>query len=226
MVNINNVYRTVQAIMNKEQRGYISPQNFNYFAALAQQDIFEGYFLDLPHFGANPKGGFMEEGYGNIKKNLREKIDIFSKMANLTGTENTFSVPTDFYRLNSVMHGTREVTEMRKDKLQYMLGSKVNPNTTFPKYIRQENQIVVYPTTITSGVSIFYVRVPATPVWNYVPTTGLFEPTGTVNFELHGSEFHKLVFNILMYAGVSTREAEIVQVANGLLGKETQEEKQ
>ena len=46
-VNVDTVYQTVQALANKEQRGYITPQEFNLFANQAQMDIFEQYFYDL-----------------------------------------------------------------------------------------------------------------------------------------------------------------------------------
>ena len=38
--SINNVYQKVLALANKEQRGYITPQEFNLFAEYAQLDIF------------------------------------------------------------------------------------------------------------------------------------------------------------------------------------------
>ena len=37
-VNIDTVYQKVLAIANKEQRGYITPQEFNLYANLAQQE--------------------------------------------------------------------------------------------------------------------------------------------------------------------------------------------
>ena len=43
-ISVNNVYQKVLAIANKEQRGYITPQEFNLFADLAQKEIFEQYF--------------------------------------------------------------------------------------------------------------------------------------------------------------------------------------
>ena len=49
-VNINTVYQTVLALANKEQRGYITPQEFNLFARQAQMQIFEQYFYDLNQF--------------------------------------------------------------------------------------------------------------------------------------------------------------------------------
>ena len=47
MVNIDTVYQKVLAITNKEQRGYITPHEFNLFADQAQMEIFEQYFYDL-----------------------------------------------------------------------------------------------------------------------------------------------------------------------------------
>jgi len=58
-VNVNTVYQRVLAIANKEQRGYITPQEFNILANQAQLDIFEQYFYDQHQFsrarGSQPK---------------------------------------------------------------------------------------------------------------------------------------------------------------------------
>ena len=45
-VNINTVYQTVLYILNKEQRGYIPPAEFNSLAAQVQDEIFQSYFPD------------------------------------------------------------------------------------------------------------------------------------------------------------------------------------
>ena len=45
-INIDTVYQRVLAIANKEQRGYITPQEFNLMANQAQMSIFESYFYD------------------------------------------------------------------------------------------------------------------------------------------------------------------------------------
>ena len=46
-VNIDTVYQKVLAFANKEQRGYVTPQEFNLFAEQAQLEIFEQYFYDI-----------------------------------------------------------------------------------------------------------------------------------------------------------------------------------
>ena len=40
VINIDTVYQKVLAIANKEQRGYITPQEFNLMADKAQLDLF------------------------------------------------------------------------------------------------------------------------------------------------------------------------------------------
>ena len=49
-VNIDTVYQRVLAIANKEQRGYITPQEFNLLANQAQMEVFEEYFYDINKF--------------------------------------------------------------------------------------------------------------------------------------------------------------------------------
>ena len=50
MVRIDNVYQRVLALANKEQRGYITPQEFNLLANHAQLEIIDQYFYDLNQF--------------------------------------------------------------------------------------------------------------------------------------------------------------------------------
>ena len=47
MVNIDTVYQKVLALANKEQRGYVTPQEFNLLANKAQLDIYGNYFHNL-----------------------------------------------------------------------------------------------------------------------------------------------------------------------------------
>ena len=46
-ISVDTVYQRVLAIANKEQRGYITPQEFNLLANQAQIEIFESYFYDF-----------------------------------------------------------------------------------------------------------------------------------------------------------------------------------
>ena len=75
-ISIDTVYQRVLAIANKEQRGYITPQEFNLFADQAQMEIFEQYFYDKNQFGRVPGNSYE---YSDIVTNLEGKIAIFER---------------------------------------------------------------------------------------------------------------------------------------------------
>ncbi len=73
-VSVDRVYQTVLAIANKEQRGYITPQEFNLFANQAQNEIFEQYFHDLKLFLRIPGNKTVTS---DPREMIEEKISIF-----------------------------------------------------------------------------------------------------------------------------------------------------
>jgi len=76
MVSVDTVYQRVLAIANKEQRGYITPQEFNLLANQAQMVIFDQYFYDIKQLETTPGN---ETEYSDTMKTLNEKISIFKK---------------------------------------------------------------------------------------------------------------------------------------------------
>ncbi len=80
MVNINTVYQTVLQILNKEQRGYITPAEFNNLAQQVQLEIFESYFPDGNQLNRQNQNNTQNDTqYFNIFKNQEEKIAPFVK---------------------------------------------------------------------------------------------------------------------------------------------------
>ena len=73
-VPIDTVYQRVLTLANKEQRGYITPQEFNLLANQAQMEIFEQYFYDIKTYTVLP--GNTEE-YSDPLNVLYEKISEF-----------------------------------------------------------------------------------------------------------------------------------------------------
>ncbi len=85
MVNVNTVYQTVLQILNKEQRGYITPAEFNNLAQQVQLEIFESYFPDGNQLNRQNQNNTQNDTqYFNIFKNQEEKISPFVKDLPLT----------------------------------------------------------------------------------------------------------------------------------------------
>ena len=75
-INVDQVYKTVLLIINKEQRGYLTPDEFNKTATQVQLDIFESYFETLNQQLRVPQN---DSDYANRVKTVNEKIDILKK---------------------------------------------------------------------------------------------------------------------------------------------------
>ena len=75
-VNINTIYQRVLDIANKEQRGYITPKQFNIFAEQAQMEIFDSYFYDSEVYGRTKPNDSEHSDRHDI---IQEKIEFFQK---------------------------------------------------------------------------------------------------------------------------------------------------
>lgn len=219
---INTVRNTVMAILNKDNNGYITPEEFNLFAKQAQLEIFEQYFYDYTNWVNKRNARLANDGYSNIQKIISETIDELSTSSNLVydSPSQSFALPADWYYINVVLYGTKEVEYVAQNKVMNLLSSNITaPTTAYPAYYQKGDDIKVYPASITSNVSAMYVRYPLDPKWTYTVVGGspIFNQSAVdyQDFELPESAQNDLVYKILSYAGVNIREAEVVQFATG-----------
>jgi len=91
-INVNTVYQTVLLILNKEQRGYMTPVEFNKIGTQVQLEIFEKYFEDLNQQERIPQ---TDTDYSSRVLNLDEKISIFKTIGTPTYTSPSFSLPAE-----------------------------------------------------------------------------------------------------------------------------------
>jgi len=227
MVLIDTVYQKVLAIANKEQRGYITPQEFNLFADQAQRDIFEQYFYDINQFNRVPGN---DTEYSDMLRLLDEKLSIFKRTAVLTyNVSGHYEKPTNTYLINSITFRDRVMSELsNQERVQAENSLILKPTRQDPVYVQRNNKLYIYPVGITSSTQVKanYVVKPVIPKWNYVVVNGeaLYNSTGSQNFQLHISEENNLTSKILQLAGI-TMGNEIYQVGSQEEAKDIQQEK-
>ncbi len=223
-ISVDTVYQRVLAILNKEQRGYLTPQEFNLFANQAQRDIFEQYFYDINQF-SRLHGNDTE--YSDMLNILNEKISTFEKQGTVTGGT---TLPTDLYRLGTIKVSyvdpyrgldtskTAEAERVNKNEYLYISQSPLaGPTVDRPIYIRDENGVKVYgPGQLTTGITCNYIKVPTDVEWNYTMVLGVaqYNASTSTNFELHESEEPELVEKILELSGLLLKDPGVYQIAN------------
>ena len=225
-VSVDTVYQRVLAILNKEQRGYVTPQEFNLFANQAQMDLFEQYFYDINQFG-RMHGNDTE--FSDMLNILNEKIDIFEVTDAMTYAGAHWNPPADLYRIGTLIHNSIEVERINKNEFLYINASPLlKPTNDRPIFVSSAAGYKVYGAAeLTTGVTCNYIKRPATVVWgsNTVNGEAQYNSTLSVNFPLHESEETELVMKILELAGISTRELQVYQIAAQQEARNTQQEK-
>ena len=126
---INEVYQMCLALLNKNNYGYMTPQEFNLFAHQAQLDIFEDLFIDYNMQITKRAGRRSDTGYPDIAKGIEESISIFSETVALRNTytpppgtgwnsnalpevSNKYNLPYDYYLINKLFYCTDLIVEI------------------------------------------------------------------------------------------------------------------
>ncbi len=208
------------SILNKDNNGYITPDQFNQLSDQAQREIFEEYYTMYELAQQKVNSRQYGSGYADKLQHIEDLIDRFTMPdANLTFVSGgKFTLPTNYYRITEVSNLTgRQIDRVSNSEIKLLnISDKTTPTLLYPVYTLNANSIQVYPTTISSA-RITYVRYPATPKWTYtqVGDAPLFNQSAVdyQDFELPLSDEMNLIVRILQLCGVTIREEQVVNMA-------------
>ena len=242
MVSIDTVYQRVLALANKEQRGYITPQEFNLFANQAQMDIFEQYFYDLNQFLRVPGNS---TGHSDMVELLEEKINLFERESVISATvvQNNYGQDSTVFNLKAGAPNLYRVSQVRvyrdgswrvvekvtKKQLRLMKGGPLTkPSKHRPVYVMDKLNNIIDFFHDAENITVEYIANPSTVNWNSYTILGaeLYDSTNSKHFELHPSEETKLVIKILGLAGITLKDPALYQAAAAEDNKNIQQEKQ
>ena len=225
-ISVDKVYKTVLSILNKESRGFLTPDEFERIGSQVQLDILDQNFYDYNKAVVKATAGRAVEDYGNIPEKIQHKIDPFFAQADITLTNGIGTLPTDVYKtINiSITNKTIQLEKVNKSKLSYLLSSPLTkPTTSFPVYYQRATDIIVEP-ALSDGswtlgnLLIEYIKTPVDVNWNHTvsPTTGALTATDPMtDFTLHESDRVQLILGILKYAGLVIEDPAVIQAASG-----------
>ena len=238
MVNIDTVYQTVQALANKEQRGYLTPQEFNLFANQAQQDIFEQYFYDINALREKRSQEFnIGDSVSHIMTKMRPWYTVQPLLTNgvIPGNDNTGKLIYNRAGVNRTM-----IEAQGSEELRNLAASFWHSQGTGEVFFFREREFKIQVWRALSGtlqeipsadyatdVSIeTIVGRPSLVSWGYIVVNeeALYNAATSRNFQLHHSEQPDLVIKILALAGVSMEDEKLFQASSALDGQNTQQE--
>jgi hypothetical protein len=245
MVNVDRVYQRVLVLANKEQRGYITPQEFNLLANQAQMDTFEQYFYDLNQFR---KLNGNDTVHSDMVTILEEKLSQFQEtqgsnfMSQLTPNGIGFELPDNLYRLDQIRLGPVQCERLNaRDYNEVRMSPLTRPTPTRPIYtLRGGNILIINNGTpvdiaeenddgdLVNPSNMSMIRTPNRASWGFTMVNGIaiYNDELSVNFELHTSEETDLVIKILALAGITIKDQGLYQIAAGVENNEYIKKKQ
>lgn len=211
--SIDTVYKTVLLILNKEQRGYMTPDEFNKVGNQVQLEIFEKYFEDLNQLTRVPQN---DMDYADRVAYLDQKIAVFKTNSTVNFSNGQVSLPSDLHVLGAISTNDIELQRVSRNEYYNIIKSPLTkPTLSYPIYLLEGKVVKISPAEVSS-VDFDYVKKPSFPTWAYsVGSVGqfIYNDNNSVDFELHSSEQTEIVLRILAYAGVIVRDPSIVQTA-------------
>ena len=181
-INVNTAYKTVLSILNKEQRGYLTPDEFNKIGKEAQLMLLDIAFAEYNITQRLDTAGQVHSGYADTPTKTKEKIDAFYKSSSITLNTSTGlgTLPSDIYKLIdlSITNQTISLEQVDKHELSYMLSSPLTkPTTDFPIYYKRTTtagatEIIVEPAATDGAWTLgdplcTYIKTPTDPRWGY-----------------------------------------------------------
>jgi len=236
-INVDTVYKTVLLILNKEQRGYVTPDEFNKIGTQVQLEIFEKYFEDLNQQMRIPEN---DSEYGNRVKNVDEKISIFKTIQSLApswivGTnefhiaQSPVAITPTVHRIGTVIYKDEQELEKveRNDWLRLNMSKLTRPTADYPMYLYEDNKIIIQPSsiikedplvpgTIIDEFNLSYIRKPVDVNWAYtVLANGAYsyDITNSQDFEIDDIDQTEVILRVLIYMGIVIRDPQIIQAA-------------
>lgn len=228
MASIQYVYNTVKDLVNKDQKGFVSVEEFNNLAKSAQLEVYNDLFSDIHDSKRIKRQGIDGARDKSMSKRIHEDLAYFAKSAPITKSNGVFAKPSDLSRIISANTFGSYVLDFSsktpiellydEEKIERVLISNISaPSEDYPIALVSDN-IYVFPTTVNK-IQLRYYKIPqslnadgsrnAGPPVISVNASNVVDPSTSRDFEMPKHYEDTLVEKIATMVGVSIRDGDV-----------------
>lgn len=206
MVSVLQVYNALKDLANKEQKGFVTPQVFNSFAALAQMNIYNEMFSELVDAKRISRQSFDPGRDKSVRKQREEDLSYFMRRDLFPSEGGFVEKPLDLSKIISISaYAPRDPGDVSPrinceivydpEKMDRILGSNLStPTDDFPVALVSPVDIEIFPSSVSSVIMTYYAK----------PTS--FKPDGSISINPPYYDF-----NVTNYTG---QEVELFNAQN------------
>lgn len=211
-MDINEIYSIIQFIANKNQSGYITPDEFNNAFNLAQKQYFHQLIEDIQGWDANRKR--IRLLMGNAQQAIQKVSPFIVALAPVVPANGQYTKPADLINLLAIRNSdnTKRAWRVEHDRVFSHISSVIDPPSESPIFTEYDTYYQFYPTTIGT-VNVEYLKLPPDAEWGYTLVSG--RPTYNVGTSVQPlwaeTELTDIIIRVLLMFGVSIQATQLVQ---------------
>ncbi len=165
-MTIDEFYRVVQVILNKNQQGYLPPVKFNLLANAAQEEwvaYLSGEFQQYQNGRSQPRISYSQNA--TVRNRLTPVIYGYTLNIDSTGFAQYMS---DYLQVDTMwtIYGNNRVRQVDQPRLYSFINSRIDPVATNPIYLLEDRGFRFFPNNLTQA-KVEYVRKPPRVEWAY-----------------------------------------------------------
>jgi len=241
-MTIDEVYKLTQAFASKDQRGFITPSEFNLMAQQAELELYNerlqvvmeksqprkaaGYYTHslTPDLAEQDILPFLY----SVFKNTSQGGNFFNGAFTTVDADYICQIYASSSKDSSMSANVPVDIVTPKNVGQVLRSNLVKPSMGFPVALLSSNDtstsIEIFPKELVS-VDIHYYSYNNKPLWSYVTIAGkpVYDASNSRGFQVSSRCHGELVIKILGYLGVSIREVDLINYAQA---KEVEQDKE
>lgn len=217
VMTVDECYRLMQYTLNKNQQGYLSPQQFNMVINQAQFSYFNYLMGEFQRYQPGRPMAPVEWGQN---AHIRERLTPFVQPpSTLTIDATTGNMPyPDNYEMWDAMYwgaNKKPVKFIQQDRLASHLNSYIRPIATNPVFLSIYTGFEVHPTTVGT-TQLSYIRTPTSINWNNTTDIygrPIYTPAGSTDPQWRREDMLQIIVRALQFVGVNLQAPMVSQYA-------------
>ncbi len=216
---INRIVEVVRAELNKDASGNFAPEDVNLMINNAVGESYEEMLFEINRLLNRENRGLTNIGLENLTEKIRERAQHYlAEETPLSYSSGVFSLPDDYRYFDLVSFDGEEIEMCKNNKDFKLIANLMNDNEGYPVGLKVGNTIKVLPATITSGVTLTYLRNPLQAKWTYniINDIEIFDDTASdyVDIDIHPGAETDIILKVLKKFGINLGETDLVKIAN------------
>lgn len=213
-MNIDQVYKIIQFVANKNSVGYLGPEAFNTLFKIAQDQVFNDYMDGVKGWAS--VGRDRRTAPGDTQPNTDSLAPFKTDPSVVTiDASGNMVRPVDLIYLDAMWkeegNTIKPVRRVESDRFWSFVSSVVDNIADNPIYTEFAGTYKVRPITLGSA-TITYYRMPVDAVWGYTIVSGrpVYNPATSVQPEWGDDNIMKILMRMCFNLGIRLKDQELV----------------